>query len=138
MRLAFIAGPYRAQHAWQVEENIQRAKAVARKYWQQGYAVICPHMNTALMGWEGDGDQVWLDGCLEMVRRCDVVVMMKRWGTSEGARGEFNLAVDLGKELVYDEQVTEVYLGPEMIDGKTTELRVHYEELIKTPAWNRI
>jgi hypothetical protein len=82
-------------------ENIRKAEAVAIKYWKLGYAVICPHLNTALL----DGvapDEVWLKGDLEMLGRCDIVVMMKGWDCSKGATSEHNYAKHLGIQVIYD------------------------------------
>ena len=101
MKLAYIAGPYRNLDICGVVENIRRAESVAVKYWKLGYAVICPHKNTALL----DGhcpDSVWLEGDLEMVRRCDVVVAMRDWVNSAGARAEVALANELDIPVIYD------------------------------------
>lgn len=40
--VAYISGPYRAPTAWQRQENIRRAMAVALDCWKMGYAAICP------------------------------------------------------------------------------------------------
>ncbi len=101
MKLAYIAGPYRAKTPWGVQQNINRAADVAAKYWLQGYTVICPHKNTALF----DGlapDDVWLKGGLEILRRCDVVIMMLGWEQSEGAKAEYEEARWLGKEIIFE------------------------------------
>jgi hypothetical protein len=102
MTLVFISGPYRAPTIRGVVANIREAEAVALEYWREGYAVICPHLNTALM----DGalpDSVWLEGDREILRRCDVVVMMPRWTESAGATAEHALAVELGLAVLYHE-----------------------------------
>lgn len=44
MRLAYIAGPYTADTAAGVEENVQNALAVGRFAAVQGYAPIVPHL----------------------------------------------------------------------------------------------
>lgn len=103
MRVAYIAGPYRAPTPRGIVENIRRAEAVALKYWKRGYAVICPHLNTALL----DGacpDGTWMNGDLEILARCEVVVMMKGWEKSAGASAELSRAQSLAKEIVFDEQ----------------------------------
>jgi hypothetical protein len=85
-----------------VWQDIEEAKRVALKYWKQGYAVICPHANTAFF----DGscpDEVWLNGDLEILERVDVVVMMQGWEQSVGATGEYDHAVAHGKEIIYDD-----------------------------------
>lgn len=97
MKLVFVSGPYRGD----VEGNISRAKRAAVRLWQRGYAVICPHLNTANFDGLCD-DEVWLTGDLEILARCDTVYMLTNWKASEGARAEHRLAADLGKEIVYE------------------------------------
>ena len=101
MKVAYIAGPYKATSEWAVWMNIQRASEVALKYWKLGCAVICPHRNTAFFGGACE-DRIWLDGDLEIMRRCDVVVMIPEWERSSGARREHEVALALGKEVVYE------------------------------------
>jgi len=91
MKVIYIAGPYRAPSEWQVVQNIRRAEALALAVWQMGAACICPHKNTALLGGAAD-DSVWLEGDLELLRRCDAVLCMPDWQASAGARGEVDLA----------------------------------------------
>ena len=101
MKLAFISGPYRAPTVHGIVENIRAAEAVALKYWALGYAVICPHLNTALF----DGslpDETWLAGDLEILKRCDVIVMLPGWNKSAGATQEHKVAVRLGLEVIYE------------------------------------
>jgi hypothetical protein len=87
MRLIYIAGPYRAPTEWALVQNIRRAEALALQVWKLGAACICPHKNTALLGGCCD-DSIWLEGDLEMLRRCDAVVCTDDWQRSEGARNE--------------------------------------------------
>ena len=104
MKVVFICGPYRARTIHDVVQNIRRAEAYAKKYWKLGYAVICPHMNTALF----DGllpDEVWLSGMLEVLRRCDVVVLTLGWNKSEGSRVEADEALKANKEIITDDEI---------------------------------
>ena len=100
MKLVFIAGPYRADSEWEVLQNIRRAESLALELWRLGLSVICPHKNTAFFGGTAP-DTVWLDGALEVVRRCDAVVCTDDWQRSVGARGEVNLAKELGLPTFY-------------------------------------
>src|SRR5512138_1662394 len=84
MKVVYIAGPYRAESEYGVLNNIRRAEEIAVKYWDQGCAVICPHKNSAFLGGPAR-DQMFLDGDLELVRRCDIVVMCPGWASSRGA-----------------------------------------------------
>jgi hypothetical protein len=101
MKVAYIAGPYRAATPHKIVENIRRAEVVALKYWKLGYAVICPHMNTRLMDGECP-DTTWLEGDLEILARCDTVVMMQGWQRSQGASEEHQHAQSLAKIVIYD------------------------------------
>lgn len=103
MKVAYVAGPYRASHPHAILQNIRRAEAVALKYWKLGYAVICPHMNTRLFDGECP-DHVWLDGDLELLKRCDVLVAMTGWQKSTGATAEIELAKSIGLEVIYDSE----------------------------------
>lgn len=101
MKVAYVAGPYRSQSVHGIVENIRKAEAVALKYWRLGYAVICPHKNTALF----DGaapDYVWLEGDLELLRRCDLIVMVPGWTKSVGATAEHDFAMKHGMESIYE------------------------------------
>jgi Domain of unknown function (DUF4406) len=95
MRLVFVAGPYRAPNEYLVLKNIRRAEELAIRVWHSGAACICPHKNTAFFGGAAS-DKVWLDGALEMVRRCDAVICTSNWRESSGATGEVQLAKNLG------------------------------------------
>lgn len=107
MRVAYIAGPYRASTIAGVVANIRAAEAVAAKYWRLGYAVHCPHKNSGLM----DGicsDDVWLNGGLEILRRCDTIVMMENYIDSEGSVDELEVARLQGLEVIFEGEVTEI------------------------------
>ena len=94
MKLVYIAGKYRANTEWGLEQNIRQAEDAAIKLWQQGYVVFCPHKNTAHFGGVCP-DSVWLDGDLEILKRCDVIYMLKGWRNSKGATAELELAKKL-------------------------------------------
>jgi hypothetical protein len=93
MKLAYVAGPYRASTESGVVQNIRNAEAVAIELWKMGYAVICPHKNTALFGGLAP-DEVWLKGDLVMMERCDVIVCTPDWRKSSGARDEVKRAIE--------------------------------------------
>lgn len=95
MKVIYIAGPYRAKTPWQVQQNIEGAAILAAWCWQAGFAALCPHMNSAHM--EGCAtDEAFLEGTLELMRRCDAVLLHPDWRRSEGARAERAEAERLG------------------------------------------
>ena len=93
--LVYVAGPYRAATVGGICENIEAARRVAQRLWQAGFPTICPHMNTAFM----DGaapDEVWLQGDLVILGRCDAIVLTPGWACSSGAVAEREAARLLG------------------------------------------
>lgn len=95
--VVYIAGPFRSKHNphgynfWEQERNIRTAEAVALTVWELGGAAVCPHLNTA--HFQGAlPDDVWLAGDLDILRKCDVVVLTPGWNTSEGAQAEVQAA----------------------------------------------
>lgn len=97
MTLAYVAGPYRSKDGiWGVKRNVESAMSVARELWKQGYAVICPHGNTALMDGPDIDDEVFLKGDLAMLERCDLIVMLPGWECSAGACAEASRALEIG------------------------------------------
>ena len=103
MLKAYIAGPYRADTWEGIEKNIQAAAVVAVKYWRMGYAVICPHKNTSHF----DGlapDEIWLRGDIELLKCCDVIVMMTNWKESKGAIEEHTIAKHNGLKVIYEDE----------------------------------
>lgn len=106
MKVVYISGKYRANSEWGLIENIRHAEDVARRLWGNGWAVICPHKNTAHFGGLArdpeEDHQLWLNGDLEILSRCDVVYMLKGWENSQGATIERQLALALGLEVYYE------------------------------------
>lgn len=110
--LLYIAGPYSAGNGRTVAENTYNASQVARKYWKLGYSVICPH--TVTIGCEDAADyQGFLDGTLEMLRRCDAAVFMKNWHQSKGSILEHNWCrlAKLPTKYEVDERLLKILKG---------------------------
>jgi predicted mannosyl-3-phosphoglycerate phosphatase (HAD superfamily) len=100
MKVIYVAGPFRADTSWEMEQNVRRAEEVALELWKLGAAVICPHSNTRFYQGEAD-DQVWLDGDIEILKRCDAVYMLPDWTESVGASEEHKVAVESMKKTLY-------------------------------------
>lgn len=98
--IAYVAGPYRGDTSWAIECNIHAAKRVGVALAKLGIMPVIPHANTSHF----DGvmsDKFWLVGTLELMRRCDLVVLVDGWERSSGAREEVKEARRLGIP-VYD------------------------------------
>jgi nucleoside 2-deoxyribosyltransferase len=100
MNVIYIAGPFRGKSAWDIEQNIRIAESLSLEVWSKGMAALCPHANTRFF--QGSlPDQVWIDGDIELLSRCDAVLMTPWWGTSIGAKGERQWALEHDKPVFY-------------------------------------
>lgn len=99
-KLAYVAGPYRSKLGkLGILINIMRARKIARILWKQGYAVICPHSNSAFMSCKGIPEFYFLHGCLTILERCDVAVFLPGWEKSEGSKEEMQVAYNNKLEI---------------------------------------
>ena len=94
MKVVYIAGPYRAPTAWGIAQNVRAAEEVGLECALLGAMPLIPHTISAHMHGELD-EQFWIEGTLELLRRCDAVVLVPGWTGSEGTRGEIAEATRL-------------------------------------------
>lgn len=91
--LVYVSGRYSGKDWAEIEENIMRAKAVAVELWEKGHAVICPHLNTSHFEELCDlSHDDYIAGDLNILTRCDAIVMLPDWEHSQGACVEKALA----------------------------------------------
>lgn len=87
MKVVYVAGRFRAGTHWGVVQNVRAAEAVALEVWRAGAAALCPHLNN--QNFEGAlPDEVWLTGALELLRRCDAMILVPGWEESRGTLKE--------------------------------------------------
>lgn len=110
IHVIYIAGPFRGANAWEVEQNIRRAEVLAFEVAKLGAMPLCPHTNTRCF----DGTltpEFWIDGTMELMRRCDAVLFTDEWERSVGARGEYLEAQRLGIPCYINLIELEAWLG---------------------------
>lgn len=96
--VVYIAGPFRGD----VAKNVMNAEAVAALVATNGISFVCPHSNGAPHDHLGLPDQYWLDSTLEIMRRCDAVLVTPNgWQESKGTMGEIKEAYRLGKPVFF-------------------------------------
>lgn len=101
MKVVYIAGPYRGKTAWKIAENIRRAERLGYSVAEFGAMPLIPHANTAHFDGEFTS-KFWLDGTMELMRRCDAVFLTEDWEESAGATAEREEAVRLGLPIFTD------------------------------------
>ena len=101
MKVTYVAGPYRAEHAWQIDLNIDKAKLFAMSIWSAGHVALCPHLNSPHFDGLASAE-AFIEGTLELMRRCDAVFVLPSSEDSEGTQGEIQEAKRLGIPLFFD------------------------------------
>jgi Domain of unknown function (DUF4406) len=88
MKVVYIAGKFRGDTWWEIRSHVFEAEQAALAIWKLGAAALCPHLNT--QNFHGLlPDEVWSDGALELMRRCDAVFLLPNWEDSAGAILEY-------------------------------------------------
>ena len=112
MKLVYVAGPYRGRTHNDIAVNIAAAREVAAHLWSLGYAVICPHLNSAFMSGAAP-EEVFLEGGLSILRRCDLVVLVDQWQASQGTAREIEVARECGLPIFSDIEFVPPAAAPE-------------------------
>jgi nucleoside 2-deoxyribosyltransferase len=103
MKLIYIAGPFSNDDNLRIEVNILKAKKAMRELLKKGWAVICPHANTAGFQHENEiEDSIYYSADLEMLKRCDAVFMLKDWKHSHGAVNEHLISKQNNISIYYE------------------------------------
>lgn len=95
--LIYVAGPYRAATRAAIAQNIAAARQVGLAAARLGWYPAIPHSNTSHMDHYAPelGDDYWLRGTMELMERCDAVVLVAGWENSQGTLGEITRADEL-------------------------------------------
>ena len=142
--IIYLAGPIRPKGDQTLEGNINNAKSIALELWKKDYTVISPHANSDLPITLADKEVEawrWLNGDLDIIARCDAVVVLPSWEESAGTKGEIEFAKErlaipfavfkptgFGRLDLY----TEVTAGKELTNSEKEEwqrVRTRYEEV---------
>lgn len=114
MKIAYTAGPMRPfttpegkHYTW--EDNIHMGRKAHDRAVRDGWYVISPHLlgkddqHAALIS-----PDEYIRRDLEFIRmvRPDII-LLPRWGFSDGARQEYGLAVELGLDIYYYQHSTD-------------------------------
>jgi len=91
--VVYVAGPYRGPSRAAIELNIQVARKVGALAALKGWSPIIPQANTGhLDEVVALPDQFWLDATMELLRRCDALLLCPGWERSTGTLAEMDEA----------------------------------------------
>lgn len=120
MKVVYVAGPFRAaskhvpgqQDSWGIQSNVMRAMELALEVWRLGAAAVTPHANTMFFQ-NAAPDDVWLDGDLAILAKCDALLMTPDYERSSGARAELEFAKQRGMTVFYAIEEVKAWLVSE-------------------------
>ena len=101
--IVYTAGPYKEIKNSQgvivitKKHNLKVARTIAVELWNEGYTVICPHLNTRNFEYYTSlTNKAFVERDLEIVAKVDALVMLPNWSLSKGALKEMDYAESLG------------------------------------------
>ncbi len=98
MKIVYIGGPFTGANAWEIHRNVCRAESLALIVAQAGAMPLCPHTNT--QNFHGTCTaEFWYAGTLELLRRCDAIILVAGWEESKGTREEVEEARRRGQPI---------------------------------------
>jgi nucleoside 2-deoxyribosyltransferase len=91
MKLIYIAGPYGDKGGYlAIDANIAKAREAAAWCAERGIGYFCPHLNSA--HFEAITPDVpvsyWYELDIELLRKCDAILMLDGWRQSTGSKAE--------------------------------------------------
>lgn len=95
MKLVFIAGKFAGANAWEIACNVHAAERAALRVAELGGMPVCPHsLGRSMFGTRPEA--FWRAGCLELLGRCDGILLLHNWMHSAGAQSESDYATRNG------------------------------------------
>jgi nucleoside 2-deoxyribosyltransferase len=102
VKLVYLAGPYSAEYASDLWDNVMKARDWTKRLMFIGLSVFCPHLNSMFMDGYGGMDHArFMAIDKEILKRCDGVAVMAGWEDSGGTLEEIAFATELGLPVFY-------------------------------------
>ena len=108
MKVIYVAGAFTAPTPWDIEKNVRKAEEVGFMVAQVGAMPLIPHANTRFFHGQ-QTPQYWYDGTMELLKRCDAVIMVPGWEKSRGSVVEHAYAGCHNMQIFYADAPTIVF-----------------------------
>ena len=94
--VVYVAGPVRPMGGRSREDNVAKGANLAQDVWEAGFTALSPHLNSGTMDTERVEEEEYVRGSLELLDRCDGVILARGWQGSAGSKQELGLAMAMG------------------------------------------
>lgn len=106
MKVIYIAGRYTAPDSWAIENNIRAAESLAFEVAKLGAMPLCPHTLTRFFHSTAvPTSSFWYEGTLELMVRCDAIILVPGWEGSNSVKLEL-VEAEARKMPVFDSLAT--------------------------------
>lgn len=99
IKIVYLASPYSAKTMYGVECNIHEVRGAALELAKKKIVFFCPVLHTAhfetYLGKDDPGYEYWLASTIEMLKRCDAMLLSGSWMSSTGVLRETDVAKEL-------------------------------------------
>jgi hypothetical protein len=85
VRCVYVGGPLWGPNDWEIRRNIHRAAGVGYEVAKLGAYPVIPHTNAGAWFIGTETPEFWYAGTLELLRRCDAIILVSGWEYSRGA-----------------------------------------------------
>jgi hypothetical protein len=99
--MGYLSAPMSAPDALQRTRNHLVALDASARLWEMEALHYCPHRNSPQVGTSDVPYERWIAMDLEVLRRCNYIVMVGQWNASLGCRRELAVAMHLGLRVAY-------------------------------------
>lgn len=99
----YVCSPYRGKTPEQVQVHFDYAVQLTREMLLYGHCPITPHLyiTACVNDDEPDERKIGLEAALQLLEKCDAVIVGQRFGISEGMAAEIEKAKQLNKPVFY-------------------------------------
>jgi len=101
--LVYVAGPFTAPTAWEIERNVRAVEDVGALIVKAGAYPVMPHANTRYFHGTASAEFFYL-GTMSLLIACHGAIFRDGWRGSAGARREHERAVSLSMPVYLEDE----------------------------------